>query len=101
MFIDRDDVRGFLRVAGVIAFVISAVFLVMSIDWPGGVRKDRATGIWYDAANRRGQTLYVPLSVGAAVAGVVFFVVAGRGRFWASKPRKKEPIQLPETTRGK
>ena len=96
MYFDRDDVRGLVRFLGVIALVVAIGLFWHVSGWHGGFRKDRATGTVYVAPDRQPERSYLPHAIGSTLLGIVLLAVsAGLSR------EKKEPIQLPETTRGK
>jgi hypothetical protein len=96
MYFDRDDVRGLVRFSGVIALVVAIGLFWHVSGWQGGFRKDRASGAVYVAPDRPLERAYLPHAIGGALLGIVLLAAS------AGRPReKKEPIQLPETTRGK
>ena len=95
MYFDRDGLRGVARFLGVIALAVSIGLFWHVSGWQGGFRKDRASGVVYEAADRPPERAYLPYAIGSALLGIVFLAV-GAGR----QPQKKEPIQPSETTRG-
>lgn len=101
MIIDQDGARGMLKMAGVLVAVVSAAMFAYGLPREGGMKKDRVTGIVYEANARPADASLVPYA--AAVGGLsVLLLISSSERFWRAKKRpNSERSAAPERAAGR
>lgn len=97
MYLERRDYRGIVIFLSVVAFCAAFGLADRTIDREPGERVGRRELV----AGHTGDQKFWSYAGITASAGAALAILALIRPLWEPKPKRKEPIQLPETTRGK
>ena len=97
MYLDRRDYRGIVIFLSIVAFCAAFGLADRTVDREPGERLGRRQLV----AGHTGDQKFWNYAGITASAGAVLAILALIRPLWEPSPKRKEPIQLPETTRGK